>query len=269
MSAQTSARSIRRRLAAAVLTAGLVVTLTPGGSSADHTGAEPGPVHAGNTFGWYRHGVTRYEFKGGLGDHWKRSGRGSVRTQHGMLTLNTARRGTVTATLDRPGHSTGRWEIRLRQRRYETAHTDYRVLTELIPAGTRDQHCGGRDIALHSFRMGTNRAKFYIHTLPDNSFRAFKGMNLGNEQWHTFAVEVTERRISWFVDAHVVRTERRKAALSGVPLTVRFTMRAVPGKRMNKSRMQMDWLRYWKANSPNKRSTKAPATTLVKYNQAC
>ncbi len=269
MFAQTSARSTLRRLASVAVTAGLVVTMTPGGSSADHTGAEPGPIHAGNTFGWYRHGVTRYEFKGGLEGFWKRQGPGTVRTQHGMLTLNTAKRGTVSATLGRPGHRTGRWEIRLRQRRYETKHTNYRVVTELVPAGTRDQHCGGRDIALHNFAMGTNRAKFYIHTLPNNSFRAFKGMNLGNEQWHTFAVEVTERRISWFVDAHVVRSERRAEALKNVPMTVRFSMRGVPGKRMNKSRMQMDWLRYWQANSPNKLSTKAPATTLTSYNQAC
>ena len=42
-------------------------------------------------------------------------------------------------------------------------------------------------------------------------------MNLGNDRWHTFAVEVTKSHISWFVDAHVINTERRAEALSGGP----------------------------------------------------
>ena len=35
-------------------------------------------------------------------------------------------------------------------------------------------------------------------------------------------------------------------------------MQAVKGKRMNKARMQMDWLRYWTLQAKNERSTKAP-----------
>ena len=81
----------------------------------------------------------------------------------------------------------------------------------------------------------------------------------GQDQWHTFAVEVTPKRISWFVDSHVIRTERRPDALSGRKFQVRFTMQAEKGKRMNKARMQMDWLRYWTLQAKNERSTKAPA----------
>jgi hypothetical protein len=254
------------RSIAVVGAAVLMVTLLPAVSQAYRV---PGPIHAGNTYGWYRSDVWRQEFKGAKPAFWHAHGPGVVRTQHGMLTLNTARRGTVSATLARPGHRTGRWEIRLRSRRYESRFTNYRVMTELIPAGTRDQHCGGRNIGLESYRLGTDRAKFYIHTLPQNTFHAAMGRNLANDRWHTFAVEVTGNHISWFVDAHVVRTERRTAALSGVPLTVRFSMRAEPGKRMNQSRMQMDWMRYWTADTPNTRSIKAPATERSTFNQAC
>jgi len=243
----------------------LGVTLLPALSMAQ----EPGPIHAGNTYGWYRSDLWRQEFKAGKPPYWHKKGRGTVRTQHGMLTLNTTRRGSVSATLAKPGHRIGRWEIRLRSKRYETAHANYRVVTELIPAGSRDQHCGGRDIGLENYRLGSDRAKFYIHTMPDNSFRAFKGRNLANDRWHTFAVEVTHRHISWFVDARVVRTERRDAALSGVPLTVRFAMRAVPGKVMNRSRMQMDWLRYWDYDTPSKKSIRAPRTERTTFNGAC
>ncbi|NUR09555.1 MAG: family 16 glycosylhydrolase [Nocardioidaceae bacterium] len=243
----------------------LAVTLLPAVSSSQ----EPGPIHAGNTYGWYRSDLWRQEFKGAKPAFWHKHGRGTVRTQHGMLTLNTTRRGSVSATLAKPGHRTGRWEIRLRSRRYETRHANYRVVTELIPAGTREQHCGARNIALENYRLGSDRAKFYIHTLPNNSFRAFKGRNLANDRWHTFAVEVTRNHISWFVDARVVRTERRQAALSGVPLTVRFTMKAVPGKVMNQSRMQMDWMRYWTTDTPNTRSIRAPRTDRSTFGKAC
>ncbi len=257
-----------------VLGLGAAASLQASPATADHQPGAPGPTHAGNTWGWYQFGVTRYEFIGHRARYWKVRGPGIVRNQHGMLTLNTASKGTVSATLGRKGHAYGRWEIRLRARRYGTAHKDYRVMTELVPAIGRRQHCGGRDIALENFRLGSNRVKHYIHTLPDQTFRKHTGRNLGNDRWHTFAVEVTPRRISWFVDAHVVSSETRKDALAPVPRTVRFTMEAVQNgkgrsKRMNRSRMQMDWLRYWSLRAPNERSTKAPKTEPGIFRGAC
>jgi hypothetical protein len=46
-------------------------------------------------------------------------------------------------------------------------------------------------------------------------------------------------------------------------------MQAVPGKRMNKARMQMDWLRYWTLQARNERSTKAPLTKETTYTKSC
>jgi len=260
-----SAAAWRPRALALSGAAVLAVTLLPATSVAE----EPGPIHAGNTYGWYHDGVWRQEFKGSKPAYWHASGPGSVRTQHGMLTLNTTRHGSVSATLAKPGHTTGRWEIRLRSKRYESRYANYRVATELIPAGSRDQHCGAQNIALEKYRLGSDRASFFIHTLPNNAFTAVKTRNLANDRWHTWAVEVTRRHISWFVDAQVVRTERRSAALSGVPLTVRFSMQAVAGRTMNQSRMQMDWMRYWSAKSPSKKSIAAPQTTQSTYTGAC
>ncbi|HEX4471795.1 MAG TPA: family 16 glycosylhydrolase [Nocardioides sp.] len=256
------------RRTAATLAAG-AMALTVGAVTAGSGHAVPGPIHAGNTFGWYRNHLIRYEFVNGNGPYWRTSGPGQVANQHGMLTLNTAAHGSLSATLTRQGHAYGRWEIRLRSRRYATAHTNYRVVTELVPSGGRKQHCGGDEIGLENYRLGSNRAKFYIHTLPDNDFRAWKGRNLGTDRWHTFAVEATRTHISWFVDAHVIRTERRPAALEGTPLTVRFTMRAAKGKQMNPSRMQMDWLRYWGDKYPSSRSVAAPRTVRSTYHGAC
>jgi hypothetical protein len=54
-----------------------------------------------------------------------------------------------------------------------------------------------------------------------------------------------------------------------VPFAVRFTMEAVDGKAMNKSRMQMDWLRYWTLRKPNQKSTAAPAPAVGTYKDTC
>ena len=81
----------------------LAFTLSPvvAPASADHYDGAPGPVHAGNTFGWYQFGVFRQEFVGPKPAFWKQRGRGIVRTQNGMLTLMSTQRGSVSATLDR------------------------------------------------------------------------------------------------------------------------------------------------------------------------
>ena len=117
--------------------------------------------------------------------------------------------------------------------------------------------------------MGDNQVNFYIRSRPDNLYQASMKRGFGQDQWHTFAVEVTPKRISWFVDSHVIRSERRPDALTGRKFQVRFTMEAEKGKRMNKARMQMDWLRYWTLQAKNERSTKAPATELTRYTKAC
>ena len=231
----------------------------------------PGPIHAGNTFGWYGHDGLVYDetFVGPLASRWKVTGPGRIQNQHGMLTLNTAKRGTASATLERPGRAYGRWEVRLRQRQYGHGHRPYRVLTELVPVTDAAERCGEQNIALNRFWMGGKEVRFYVRSRPDRQFQATLGRRLGQDQWHTYAVEVTPERISWFVDAAVIRSERRPTALSGTKFQVRFTMLAVKGKRMNPARMQMDWLRYWTLQAPNERSTKAPRTEQTTYRQAC
>ncbi|NPD06792.1 glycoside hydrolase family 16 protein [Nocardioides sp. zg-1308] len=263
-----------RSVLAAALVGLMALTLSPVASpaSADHhNGAAPGPIHAGNTFGWYQHGVFRQEFIGPKPGYWKKSGRGIVRTQNGMLTLMTTRKGSVAATLDLPGHTYGRWEIRMRARRMDKTQggKDYKVVTELVPAGSRDQHCGGRDIGVQNFTVGTNTVKSYVHTLPNSSYRGFHGRHLKNDRWHTYAVEVAEDHISWFVDAHVINTERRPEALDPVRRQLRFELRARDGATMHPARMQMDWMRYWTMRAPNERSIKAPPFELSSFPAAC
>ena len=261
-----TSRPLLRRLTALGGAAALVMTLAPATNA--HHARPPGPVNAQTTYGW---GKPQWQddFVGPRKKIWRIEGRGNVRNQHGMLTLNTSTSGSVSATLKGTGHSTGRWEIRLRSRQYSTSGSSYKVRTELIPAASRTQHCGARNVALEGYTLGRSRAHFYTRTLPEHQFTDFTVLNLGNDRWHTFAVEVTSKRVSWFVDGHVLATERRSAALSGVPFTVRFMMKAEPGARMNKSRMQMDWLRYFTLQKSNRRSVAAPQARQGTYADAC
>jgi hypothetical protein len=205
-----------------------------------------------------------------MGAQWQPSGPGQVWHQNGMLTLNATSRGSLSATLGGPGAEVGRWETRLRSRQYGRGDARYRVRAELVPAAGADQNCGGRNISLVSYAPNTSVAKVYARTLPDVAHRAAKpGMDLGRDRWHTYAVEVTRERISWFIDAHVVFTENRPDLVSGVPLTVRFTMEARQGRTMNISRMQMDWVRHWTLEAPNTQPVDAPPTRVGVFGKSC
>lgn len=262
-----------RRLLATGAALAVALTLVPGASASppairrDHV-ALPGPTNAQTSFNW---GKPQWQddFVGPLKGIWQVKGSGLVQNQVGMLTLNTSDRGSVSATLTQHAHRTGRWEIRLRQRRYATEHANYRVITELIPAGNRKQYCGAKNISLESFRLGGNSARFYLRNRPNVQFTARRSVNLGTDRWHTFAVEVKPKRISWIVDSHVVAQERREAALSGALFTVRFKMKAVPGAQMNPSRMQMDWLRYFTLERKNRPALQGPKAKLGVYRKTC
>lgn len=267
----------RLRIAAALASAVLASLLSPvltGTAQADHAGAEPGPIHAATTYGWWNKGVVwREEFEapytGQMGPQWVPSGPGQVWHQNGMLTLNATSEGTVSATLAGAGAEVGRWETRLRSRQYGRGNARYRVLAELVPAAGAEENCGARNIALTSYTPNGKAATVYARTLPNLAYKATNPMRLGRDQWHTYAVEVTRERISWFIDAHVVYTETRDDVLTGVPLTVRFTMEAKPDRVMNVSRMQMDWVRHWSLEAPNLQPVDAPPTRAGVYGKAC
>ena len=227
-----------------------------------------GPVNAQTEYNWGKP-IWQDDFVGPVKSIWGRSSAKLIRNQNGMLTLNTGRKGSVTATLHRPGAATGRWEIRLRSKRYSTAAANYTVRTELIPAGSADEHCGARNIVFEGYKLGSHTANLKIRNLPNVEYSASTTRpNLRTDVWNVFAVEVTKTRITWYVNAKAIRTEKRPDALSGVPFTVRFRMAAVPGKTMNQSRMQMDWLRQYslaKGRAPES----VPATTVGTYAKAC
>jgi hypothetical protein len=270
----------------AVTIAAALVLLLPLGASqadpdqpeADQTGQTEqteatkveGKKFAAYEYGWYPIEHVDHFEKGGLPRYWHPHGPGIVRTQNGMITIYSTRQGSTGATIGRHAWDRGRWEIRMRANRYERTNRDFTATAVLVPAGKQSYNCGARNVALASFSPERHRARFYSRTLPNNAFRAVKRrMNLSNNYWHTYAVELTPRRISWFVDGKVRRTERRPAALSGIRLALRLELTAVPGARMNESRLQVDTVRYFTLKSKNKKSIRAPRTRQGTYAGAC
>jgi hypothetical protein len=75
--------------------------------------------------------------------------------------------------------------------------------------------------------------------------------------------------MSWFVDTHVLMTERRPEARTSATYAVRFRLVGTPGAHMNPGRMQMDWVRYYSLARPDARSIEAPAATKGTYAAAC
>lgn len=229
--------------------------------------AESRPTNAAKIFQW---GLSAWEdeFIEPLSRNWRTSHRRLVRNQNGMLTLDSTRRsGSVWATV--PGHARryGRWEARVRSEQNGRGGEKYRVMWELIPAG--DYACGSKNIEISTYEVGDRRARMRIRTPEGTSFSSSRRRDLGDNVWHTYAVEVTRKRISWFVDTRVVRTERRAAALTGTRFQLRFRLDSVRRKRMNPTRMQMDWVRYYSLERSNAKSVKAPSTRRGSYNPDC
>jgi beta-glucanase (GH16 family) len=183
-----------------------------------------------------------------------------------MLTLNTtATSGTVTADWTAGAREYGRWEARVRTRQYGTSETPYRAVWELVPT-TGDQ-CS-RSIILSDSTIGQNPATLHVRN-TDVDFSATKMLDLRQDVFHTYAVEVTPDHISWFIDTRVVMTELRSTARTGASYAVRFRMVAPAGVVMNKGRMQMDWVRYYTLERKNAQSISAPQAILGRYDGSC
>jgi hypothetical protein len=229
----------------------------------------PNPTNAGKIFQWGNK-AWGDEFVTPLQSMWQASRPAMVRDQHGMLTLDAPKATgiNVIATLLNHNQQYGRWEARVRSRQYGTGGTPYQLYWELVPK-TGAYHCGARDIVLASHTLGRNTAWMHARNLPNSDFLAGKALQLSDNEFHTYAVEVTPDHISWFVDTKVIRTERRPEAMRAADYAVRFRLQSIPGKQMRQGRMQMDWVRYYTLARKNAKPITAPQLDRGTYAGAC
>jgi hypothetical protein len=258
----------------ASLAVGFAVTAGPSTAASDEAGSMQQvstttyPTNAAKIFRW---GNAQWhdEFITPLASMWRVNQPANVRTQHGMLTLDaTPRGGSVVATVYGHNRRYGRWEARVRGRQYSTTGTPYHAVWELVPV-YGGYHCAARNVILSDYVLGSNRTDMHVRNTPDLDYTTARILPLSDNEFHTYAVEVTPDHISWFVDTHVIRTERRSGALSAAVFTPRFRLIGQAGATMNQGRMQMDWMRYYTLDRPNAQPITAPELTLSTYAGAC
>ena len=261
----------------------LVVTGSVGGSSQaaqkaglgvrmDHIPAPNQVIHyptnAGTVFKW---GVPKWtdEFEvNPLRKDWVASRQGKVKTQSGMLTvIGTGKQTKITASPNSVKARYGRWEARVRIR--ETNHNGerYRAYWELIPTGSFK--CGAKSIVLASYKSQDKKVTGAVRVPPEGQYSYKKKLPLHQGWFHTYAIEITKKHISWFVDTKVIHTERRDDALRGIRYRPRFRLQ---GKEKTKHRttwLQMDWVRHYDLSRKNAKSIKAPRMRKGEFKDPC
>lgn len=182
-------------------------------------------------------------------------GAGRVSRQNGGLYLDSQRSnaggpgdfGTTRATLTGAGRAYGRWEARLRLKSAEASATDFAVLVELVPERAEDYACGRRNITLAQVAAHSGTMTFGAKA----DTRQWTGSRSVPSLIHTspaVAVEVAQDHITWFWDGRPIGTVKDATAVSGVPMTLRFSMVGDQTTEHNQTGVVSDWQRGFAIN---------------------
>jgi hypothetical protein len=154
--------------------------------------------------------------------------------------------GTTSVTLQGNAQAYGRWEVRIRPWVIENGGKDYRVRFELVPEDPTKRACGARSITVADVTPRQPEVRFGALT-PSRSkaWRGRVGSLTISRLARAYAVEVARDHISWFVDGRLVGTVRDRAAIPGVPLTIRLSLVGSGDAEMNHTYAIMDWVRAY------------------------
>lgn len=231
-------------------------------------------IHAGSTYGWWTGSVIRHEFEttgkqlssadspvpgpfsyAGTPDNWaKKFGTLQVEQSRGDLAVswNQARR-------------YGRWEVRFRSKTGSTSRQvpaglpPYAVKLELVP-GSASATCAPESIVMASYaqtpgsfasvgldRPGLHRSATATPVGPLFDVKTWNGTQDAHYgAWRVWAVEVTKKSVSWFLDGRIIRRLPIKNAMRGQRLHLRMSYLSTPGAaQMDPLVTQTDWFRYY------------------------
>ena len=168
--------------------------------------------------------------------------------------------GTTAITMRDNPMRYGRWEVRLRSKSTETHARDPRVRVELVPDNPADYHCGGQNITVAQLTPHGSNVTVGARALSGSDWTRTVRDAWQNGGSVAFAVEVTQRHITWFVEGRVVATLENRAALSGVPLTLRLSMGGHGLEEINRTQVISDWQRGYSLERGDQKSNGAPLT---------
>lgn len=154
-------------------------------------------------------------------------------------------RGTTTLTLAGKPDSRGRWELRERFRLPETGGTGYEFVVELVPEGTLPDECPAYRLTLGRSVPGDGSVRIGVDAGTVEWNKALTGYARVEKEARLYAVQITGRAITWFIDSRAVAKLAAPAAIPNVPLTLRMRLEGKEGVEMRKSDLLIDWVRHY------------------------
>ena len=161
----------------------------------------------------------------------------------------------------------GRWEVSARSFRHETSGRDYTFLVELVPADPDAYDCGAHNLTVARFSPGGDELTVGVNAGTAAWSRTFGGHRQDGNP-HTFAVEVRDRRITWFSDGRSIASLGARAAVPRVPLTVRMSLVGDGTAEMKKAVVKVDWVRGYDLER-GRTAPKGAALSRRTYGDAC
>ncbi|HYG92927.1 MAG TPA: family 16 glycosylhydrolase [Nocardioides sp.] len=172
--------------------------------------------------------------------------------------------GTASLTLHDQPETYGRWETRHRSDAIESSDQPYRDLIQLVPAGGGCDHT----ITIADLDPNGETVTIAVNAGGQSWKRTFKGYEQGRDFPRNYGVEVTKKKISWFIDGKVVGTLTDKAAIPKDPMTVRLSLAGEGSTERNHTTLLFDWVRGWDL-AKGKNPPKGPAVKAGSYDDAC
>ncbi len=178
------------------------------------------------------------------------SGTGRAALYNGALQLDTGgdeargSTGTTAAQLSGSAQAYGRWETRVLPLGAGTDGSGFSLSVELVPTDPAAARCGDQDITVFRLSPGSPQPQIGVLSGSGRSWtRQVPGVS-ANNAFHAYAVEVTRTKITWFVDGRAVGKVTDRAAISGLPMTVRISTEPV-SPQLGGGRALVDWVRAW------------------------
>ncbi len=275
----------------AALATALVIgpaTLAPGTAQAPSNAARAGDsTSAAQTYGWrtmqwdfaweFGESLSSGPYRGAniRGGSWQDASDGTGRVvkwgggiefHSGERYDGTRDRGDTTLTLQGKPARLGRWELRERFRLDEAAGGDYAFVVELVPEGTAPGDCPAYSLTIARAVPGASSVRVGVDAGGTEWGRTLTGFSRKQGDGRLYGVEITGRRITWFVNGRAVASLAAAAALPKVPLTVRMRLVGNGDTEMRKTTMLIDWLRNYdltKGVQPPKGASLPKATSPV------
>jgi hypothetical protein len=202
------------------------------------------------------------KYGGGLEFH---SGEVSQRT-------NAPDRGTTTLELEGNPAMRARWELRERIHFYPPRDAPggdlYTFLVELVPEDPALYDCGRRNITIAEAEVGGSSVKIQANAGTTAWRKTLTGFGRREDDDRFYGIQITKRRITWYVNGNAVASLRAAAAIPKVAMTMRMSLVGKGNTEMKKSDVRIDWVRGYNL-ARGKKTPKGQSLTRGDFRGDC